>query len=130
MNQTDEVYKGLAHIDKHHTVLSVLTPNLYGYRNALAVGVREIAVFSACSEEFTKRNINCSIEESLRRYRSVCEDALQQGVRVRGYISCVLGESPPPCFTSRVLGLTLSQAVLTKALFRMKPLSVSFASSS
>jgi hydroxymethylglutaryl-CoA lyase len=95
MNHTDEVYKGLTSVDTRNTILSVLTPNLHGYQHALAVGVREIAVFSACSEEFTKRNINCSIEESLRRYQSICEDARQQGVRVRGYISCVLGQSPP-----------------------------------
>jgi hydroxymethylglutaryl-CoA lyase len=94
MNHTDEVYKGLAHVDQHNTVLSVLTPNLRGYRHAVAVGVREIAVFAACSEEFTKKNINCSIQESLHRYRAVCEAAHQQGIRVRGYISCVLGRAP------------------------------------
>lgn len=93
MNHTDEVFKGLAHVDKHNTVLSVLTPNLHGYRIAAAVGVREIAVFAACSEEFTKKNINCSIRESLHRYRAVCEAAYHQGIRVRGYISCVLGAS-------------------------------------
>lgn len=91
MNHTAEVYKGLHHVKKHNTVLSVLTPNLRGYHDAIAVNVHEIAIFAACSEEFTKKNINCTIDESLQRYRVVCETAHQQGVRVRGYISCVLG---------------------------------------
>lgn len=91
MSNTDEVYKGLSHIPKNSTILSVLTPNIRGFRDAMNVNVKEIAIFAACSEEFTKKNINCTIIESLNRYRIVCEAANQNGVKVRGYISCVLG---------------------------------------
>ena len=69
----------------------VLVPNMKGMEAALAAGVEEIAVFGAASESFTRRNINCSIAESLERFRPVGEAARQAGVRVRGYVSCVLG---------------------------------------
>lgn len=69
----------------------VLTPNLRGFENAVAAGAQEVAVFGAASETFSRRNINCSIAESLERFRPVAEAALAQGVRVRGYVSCVLG---------------------------------------
>ena len=69
----------------------VLVPNLKGLEAALAAGAEEIAVFGAASETFSQKNINCSIVESLERFRPVAEAALAQGVRVRGYVSCVLG---------------------------------------
>jgi len=69
----------------------VLVPNMKGLEAALAAGVREIAVFGAASESFSRRNINCSIAESLERFRPVCEAARAAGLRIRGYISCVLG---------------------------------------
>ncbi|MEQ9609212.1 MAG: hydroxymethylglutaryl-CoA lyase [Kiloniellaceae bacterium] len=69
----------------------VLVPNLKGLEAALAAGVEEIAVFGAASETFTQRNINCSIAESLERFRPVCAEARAAGLRVRGYVSCVLG---------------------------------------
>ncbi len=69
----------------------VLVPNLKGLEPALAAGAEEIAVFGAASESFSQKNINCSIAESLERFRPVVEAALAQGVRVRGYVSCVLG---------------------------------------
>jgi hydroxymethylglutaryl-CoA lyase len=69
----------------------VLVPNLKGLERALAAGVEEIAVFGAASETFTQRNINCSIAESLERFAPVCAEALAAGLRVRGYVSCVLG---------------------------------------
>ncbi len=69
----------------------VLVPNEKGYERALAAGADEVAVFSAASEEFNRRNINCSIEESFDRFRPVLERARADNVRVRGYISCVLG---------------------------------------
>ena len=68
-----------------------LVPNLQGYAAARAAGVEEIAVFGAASESFTRQNINCSIAESLERFRPVCAQARAEGVRIRGYISCVLG---------------------------------------
>jgi hydroxymethylglutaryl-CoA lyase len=69
----------------------VLTPNLKGYEAARAAGATEVAVFGAASETFSKKNINCSIAESLDRFRPVVEKALTDKVKVRGYVSCVLG---------------------------------------
>jgi hydroxymethylglutaryl-CoA lyase len=68
----------------------VLTPNLKGFEAALAAGADEVAVFVAASETFSQKNINCSIGESLERARPVAAAAKTHGVRVRGYISCVL----------------------------------------
>ncbi len=69
----------------------VLVPNMKGLEGALAADVTEIAVFAAASETFSQKNVNCSISESLDRFVPVCASALAHGVRVRGYISCVLG---------------------------------------
>lgn len=69
----------------------VLTPNLKGFERALEAGVTEVAVFGAASEAFSQKNINCSISESVERFRPVLEAAQKNSVRVRGYISCVLG---------------------------------------
>ncbi|MBH3437472.1 hydroxymethylglutaryl-CoA lyase [Pseudomonas luteola] len=70
---------------------SALTPNMMGFEAALNVGVKEIAIFAAASESFSQRNINCSINESLQRFKPVMEAARQHGISVRGYVSCVLG---------------------------------------
>ena len=69
----------------------VLTPNLKGFEAALAAGATEVAVFGAASESFSRKNINCSIAESLERFRPVTEAARAAGIRVRGYVSCVAG---------------------------------------
>ena len=69
----------------------VLVPNMKGLEAALAAGVEEIAIFGAVTESFSNKNINCSIAESLARFRPVAEGALASGLRVRGYLSCVLG---------------------------------------
>jgi hydroxymethylglutaryl-CoA lyase len=69
----------------------VLVPNMQGFEAACAAQVDEIAVFGAASESFSRRNINCSIAESLDRFRPVAAAALARGMRVRGYVSCVLG---------------------------------------
>ncbi|MEW6687552.1 MAG: hydroxymethylglutaryl-CoA lyase [Pseudomonadota bacterium] len=69
----------------------VLTPNLKGFEAARAAGATEVAVFGAASEAFSKKNINCSIAESLERFRPVAENALKNNIKVRGYVSCVLG---------------------------------------
>ncbi len=69
----------------------VLVPNMQGFEAAVAAGVEEIAVFGAASESFSRRNINCSIAESLDRFRPVAAAALARGMRLRGYVSCVLG---------------------------------------
>jgi len=68
-----------------------LAPNLRGFEDAMAAGVKEVAVFAAASEAFSQRNINCSISESLERFVPIMDAARQHGVSVRGYVSCVLG---------------------------------------
>jgi hydroxymethylglutaryl-CoA lyase len=69
----------------------VLTPNLKGFEAARAAGATEVAVFGAASEAFSKKNINCSIAESLERFRPIASEARKHGIKVRGYVSCVLG---------------------------------------
>ena len=70
---------------------AALAPNLRGFEAALEAGVKEVAVFAAASEAFSQKNINCSIAESLERFVPLMDAAKQHGVRVRGYVSCVLG---------------------------------------
>ncbi|MHC8406598.1 hydroxymethylglutaryl-CoA lyase [Pseudomonas sp. TMB3-21] len=70
---------------------AALAPNLRGFEDAIAAGVKEVAVFAAASEAFSQRNINCSISESLQRFEPIMDAARQHGVKVRGYVSCVLG---------------------------------------
>ena len=69
----------------------VLVPNLKGFEMAKAAGCREVAVFTAASEGFSRRNTNCSIAESLKRFEPVMAEAARSGIRVRGYVSCALG---------------------------------------
>lgn len=69
----------------------VLVPNLRGMQDALAAGAREVAVFAAASETFSQKNINCSIDESIDRFTEVFMLAEAHDIRVRGYVSCVLG---------------------------------------
>jgi hydroxymethylglutaryl-CoA lyase len=76
---------------KPGVVYSVLTPNIKGFEGALAAKADEIVVFGAASEPFSQKNINCSIAESIERFRPVAEAARAHGIRVRGAISCALG---------------------------------------
>jgi hydroxymethylglutaryl-CoA lyase len=69
----------------------VLVPNEKGLEAALAAGATEVAVFAAASEAFSQKNINCSVKESLERFRPVMARAKSAGVKVRGYVSCALG---------------------------------------
>lgn len=69
----------------------VLTPNMKGFEAALAAGADSVAVFGSASETFSRKNINCSIDESLDRFAPVCRAAVENGLFVRGYVSCVLG---------------------------------------
>jgi hydroxymethylglutaryl-CoA lyase len=69
----------------------VLAPNLKGFEAARAAGATEVAIFGAASESFSRKNINCSIAESLHRFRPLAQEAQKHGVKVRGYVSCVLG---------------------------------------
>ena len=84
-----EVFTGITRRPGVH--YPVLVPNEKGYERARAAGVEEIAVFTAASEAFNQRNINASIDESLQRFAPVLERARGDGVRVRGYVSTVLG---------------------------------------
>lgn len=68
-----------------------LTPNLKGYELAKQAGVKEVAIFGAASESFSQKNINCSIAESLQRFEPIMQQAKLDGIKVRGYVSCVLG---------------------------------------
>ncbi len=88
MADTEDVLRGLR--DLPGVALPVLVPNRKGLNNALAAGAQEIAVFTAASETFSQRNLNCSITESLRRLADVASTALAANVKVRGYVSCVI----------------------------------------
>ncbi|MGE8560307.1 MAG: hydroxymethylglutaryl-CoA lyase [Acinetobacter sp.] len=69
---------------------SLLTPNLKGFESALAVGCKEVAVFTAASESFTRKNINCSIDESFEKFADVMAAAKAHNIKVRGYVSCMV----------------------------------------
>ncbi|QJQ98856.1 hydroxymethylglutaryl-CoA lyase [Halomonas sp. PGE1] len=84
-----EVMQNLARLEG--VTYAALTPNLQGLEAALECGVEEVAVFGAASEAFSQKNINCSVAESLARFEPVLERAQAAGVRVRGYVSTVLG---------------------------------------
>lgn len=88
MAATDEVIQQLAlpNLDA-----IALVPNMKGLDRAIEVGVKHIAIFTAASESFCQKNINCSIEESFNRFTPVVEKAKSLGMKIRGYISCVLG---------------------------------------
>lgn len=89
MADTDKVMAGIRR--KPGVSYPVLVPNLQGLDAAMKANVAEIAIFGAASESFSRKNINCTIAESLERFRPVAAKALAAGLRVRGYISCVLG---------------------------------------
>lgn len=89
MADSAAVFEGVRRLDG--VAYPVLTPNMKGFEAAMAVGAEEVAIFGAASESFSQRNINCSIAESLERFRPVVEAAEARGVKVRGYLSCVLG---------------------------------------
>ncbi len=89
MADSDAVLAGIAR--RQGIAYPVLVPNMQGYARARAADAKEIAVFAAASETFSRRNVNCSIAESLERFRPVAEAAERDGVAVRGYVSCVLG---------------------------------------
>ena len=89
MADTAEVYERIA---KHDAVdYPVLVPNMKGLERAIESGVTSIAIFTAASESFNKRNINMSIAESFETYGPVAARALEEGIRVRGYVSCACG---------------------------------------
>ena len=89
LKDAHEVFTGIKRISG--VSYPVLTPNMKGFERALEADAKEIAVFSAASEAFTQKNTNCSIEESINRFRPVLDKAKKTNIPVRGYISCVLG---------------------------------------
>ncbi|WP_420971428.1 hydroxymethylglutaryl-CoA lyase [Bradyrhizobium sp. B120] len=93
MASSDQVLRGVSQIkDKFKDAeFHVLVPNEKGYDAARAAGARVVSVFAAASEGFSRANINCSIAESIERFKPVLARAKADGVKVRGYISCVLG---------------------------------------
>jgi len=86
---SDEVLRGVSHIAGAE--FHVLVPNLRGYEAARPAGAKVIAVFASASEGFSRANINCSVVESIDRFRPVVARARADGIKVRGYVSCVLG---------------------------------------
>lgn len=111
------------HAQKENIVFPVLVPNVKGLDAAIAAGATEIAVFGSASEGFSQRNINCSIDESLGRFKEVCDIALTKGIRVRGYppllillnnryISCVIAcpyDGPTPALNVLRVALAMIQ---------------------
>jgi hydroxymethylglutaryl-CoA lyase len=75
---------------KSGVTYAALTPNMQGLETALVAGVDEVAIFGSASETFSQKNINCSIAESLERFAPVAKTALESGISVRGYVSCVI----------------------------------------
>lgn len=88
MADSGEVLRGIRRVEG--VSYAALTPNLRGFEDAMQADADEVAIFGAASEGFSKANINATIEESLERFAPVMEAANAQGVRVRGYISCVV----------------------------------------
>ena len=89
MVNSDQVLRG---VDHHpDSEFHVLVPNEKGYDAARAAGAKVIAVFASASEGFSRANINCTVAESIERFKPVVARAKADGIRVRGYISCVLG---------------------------------------
>ncbi|MCO8102581.1 hydroxymethylglutaryl-CoA lyase [Acinetobacter indicus] len=88
MADSDVLFAGLP--KDPNIQFSLLTPNLKGFESALAVGCKEVAVFTAASESFTRKNINCSIDESFEKFSDVMREAKAHKIRVRGYVSCMV----------------------------------------
>ncbi len=115
MAGSKEVVQGLLSLQKQgkipkEVIFSALVPNERGFQDALATGVREIAIFAACSESFSKKNINCSIEESFERFAPVMALAKKHRIKVRGYLSV--------CFGCPFEG-AVSEALVVKLAHRM-----------
>ena len=88
MVNSDQVLRGVSHLPGE---FHVLVPNEKGYEASQQAGARVIAVFASASEGFSRANINCSVAESIERFKPVLARAKADGIKVRGYISCVLG---------------------------------------
>lgn len=89
MATSDAVFRGIK--QRQGVTFSGLTPNLQGFNRAMAVNVGEVAVFTTVSESFSQKNINCSVDQSLKRFTPVLKAAADKDIPVRAYISCVAG---------------------------------------
>ncbi|MEW6997986.1 hydroxymethylglutaryl-CoA lyase [Colwelliaceae bacterium BS250] len=89
MATSTDVFNGIKRNDA--VTYAALTPNMKGFEAAVAVNADEVAIFGAASEAFSQKNINCSIDESLQRFEPVIAAAQAKGLKVRGYVSCVVG---------------------------------------
>ena len=121
MAGSDEVFKVInAEIQTAHpdALFSALTPNEFGIDRAIECGLKEVAVFAAASEQFSQKNINCSIQESLERFMPVMAKAQTAGIRVRGYVSCVLG-CPYEGQVSPTLVAKISQQLLDMGCYEV-----------
>ena len=114
---------------KSNITYSALTPNLKGYERAKAANADEIAIFASASEGFSQHNINCSIEESIQRFEPIMELAKQDGIPVRGYVSCIVecpydGAVDPAVVastTARLIDLGCYEVSLGDTIGRAKP---------
>lgn len=88
MADSAEVFAGIHR--QPGVTYSALTPNMKGLEGALAAGATEVAIFASASESFSQKNINCSIAESIERFKPVMVEAANNGLKVRGYVSCVM----------------------------------------
>ena len=88
MKGTDQIFQEI--FRKEGVKYTALTPNVKGFENAVNAKVDEIAVFAAASETFSKKNVNCSIEESLERFQVIFKQANEKKIPVRGYVSCIV----------------------------------------
>jgi len=91
MSDHKEVMSAITTLPYTSVSYPVLVPNIKGFQGAVECGAKEVAIFGAASESFSRKNINCSIEESLKRFEPVLSAAKECGVLVRGYVSCVVG---------------------------------------
>lgn len=114
MADSDKVYAGISKSQK--TSYPVLVPNMKGLQSAINSGVKEISVFGAASETFSQKNINCSIKESLARFEEVVKEALKHGMKIRGYVSCIMGCPYEGPATSKTTDSVVS---ISKALAEM-----------
>lgn len=98
MATSSDVFQGISRC--HDVSYTALTPNLKGFELAVDAKVDEVAIFGSASEAFSQKNINCSIEESLERFKPIVHAAKKANIPVRGYVSCIIacpysGETPP-----------------------------------
>ncbi|WP_439102259.1 hydroxymethylglutaryl-CoA lyase [Congregibacter sp.] len=116
MADSGDVFQQIARVPD--VTYAALTPNLKGFDRAMDAGASEVAVFAAASESFSQRNINCSISESIERFLPVMEAAKTSGVKVRGYVSCVLG-CPYEGEIAPAAVLKVSQALLDMGCYEI-----------